>query len=853
MDAVTKVRGARTPACSVETRLDARARVYAQAVVREIGERVGTIADAARRSACATLVFLTLLPTLHAEPQHMLEYLLPRGGSRGATVEVTFHGRYLKDAKEILFYGAGIKALSLTPGAKPDEELKAKLQIANDCPVGEHVLRLRTATTLTEAVTFWVSPYGMVTEAEKNIGDNDTIEKAEFAPPNSTIEGQILPGAKQDIDYYWTQAKQGQRVSVEVEAIRLGTLHYGIENDLAVRILDAEGKELGRNDDSSLYVQDPVLSIVAPRDGKYYIEIKQQVFDPPRQAYYRAHIGNFTRPLAIFPAGGQAGTTLTARILGDPTGERTEQIALAKAPGAMNYFAGAPAEHPPSPNPLRVSPYPNVVKAEGDEPTPVPSLPAALNGIIAKTGQVDVYRFTAKKGESWQVRVYARTLGAPMDAKIWIRDTKNEKHLLDADDAKLADLGFPSSRGSWFIKDMMDPIANFKPAADGEYLIGLEDARGQAGPDHVYRIEIEPVRDTIYTHITAPEGYQLPRAAAIIIPKGNRWTQDVQIAQGFGNTYKGDLDLEAVGLPKGVTMIAPRITKGLARVPVQFVAAADAEPQAKLIQILARPVDRKVPLISASRQGFALNNRPNELALHLVWLDQYALAVTQPAPFHISLEQPAIPLAQNGELLLKVQLEREPDFKEPVEIQTDWLPPGVSKAGTVTIAAGKNEGEFRIQANAKAAAGVYKIAMNASTTGGDAYSGNGRIRASSQFVDLTISEPYLTIDLKHSAVERGQPGQVTGTIHLNKDFPGKATVSLKHLPNGVKMLDPAPQITKADQEVTFKIEASQDALAGLYKDVACEVIVVDNGQSIHQQTGSGVLRVDPARTTRAAR
>ena len=801
-----------------------------------------------RRIFFAALLAANGAALIHAEPQHMIDNVLPRGGSRGATVEVTFHGRYLKDAKEVLFYGTGIQALSLTPGAKPDEELKAKFRIGQDCPVGEHVLRVRTASTLTDAVTFWVSPYGALIEAEKNVGDNDKPEKAEFVPPNTTVEGQINPGPAQDVDYYWTNAKQGQRVSVEVEAVRLGTSHFAQqENDLAVRILDADGKELGRNDDSSLYVQDPVLSVVAPRDGKYYVEIKQQVFEPGRLAYYRAHIGNFTRPLEIFPAGGQAGTTLSARILGDPTGERTEEIQLPKKLGNFDYFAGQPGERPPSPNQLRISPYPNIIKSEGDEPTRVPALPAALNGILSKAGETDAFRFPAKKGETWQVRVYARSLGAPMDAKIWIRAADNPKHLVDADDAKLPEIGLPSSRGSWHIKDLMDPVAVFKPAADGDYLIGIEDARGQAGPDHVYRIEIEPVRDTIYTHITTPEAYQLARATNIIIPRGNRWTIDVQIAQGLGNSYKGDLELEAAGLPRGVTMIAPRVTKGMARVPVQFVAAADAEPQAKLIQILARPADRKIPLVSESRQGFALNNRPNELPMHLVWLDRYALAVVDPAPFHVELAQPEIPLAQNGELLLKVKLDRAPDFKDAVEIQTDWLPPGVSKAGTATIPAGKNEGDFHIQANNKAAAGIYKIAMSATTTGGDAYSGNGRMRASSEFVELTVSEPYLTIDLKHSAVERGQKGEITGVIRPNKPFPGKATVTLKRLPNGVKMVGAPPEITATDTQVTFQIQADPDALAGLYKDLACEVTVKENGQSIHQQTGSGVLRVDPAR------
>ena len=786
-----------------------------------------------------------LLP-LHADTRYMVDYLLPRGGGQGATVEVEFHGTSLENPQEILFYQPGIKADAFVPDAKPSEGFKVKFHVAPNCPVGEHVLRVRTATALSDAVTFWVSRYQTVYEFEDKIGQNDTIAKAKAVPMNVTVEGQILPGPDMDIDTYRVEAQQGQRISVEVESVRLGTLHFGGENDLAVRILDAAGQELAHNDDSALYVQDPVLSILAPRSGPYFIEIRQQIYEQPRQDWYRAHIGTFSRPTAIFPAGGQAGATIEATILGDPAGERTERISLPGKPGNFDYLGNAP-----SPNVLRVSPYPNVRYAGENTPA---TLPAALNGIIASPGEVQTFQFAAKKGQAWHVQVFSRTLGAPVDPKIWIRTAKDPKHILDAEDSRLQDLGLPSARGNWHIKDQLDPVAIFRAPADGDYILGIEDSRGAAGADHVYRVEVEPLRDTIYTHITAPDGYQIPRLTGLIIPRGSRWTVDVQLAQGLGNTYKGDIELEARGLPKGVTMIAPRYTKGANRLPVQFVAAPDAEAQSALIELLARPVDRKTLLDSASRQAFALVNRPGELPWHFVFLDQYALAVTDPAPFDIALDEPATSLAQNGELMLHVKIARRGDFKGPVEIQPDWVPPGVQKEGVVTIAANKDEATFHLQADAKAAPSVYRIAINASTSGaGDAYSGVGRIRVSSPFVELQVTEPYLTIDLQRTAVERGREAELVGVLKQNKPFAGKATAKLQQLPKGVRMLDPAPQIGPQDKEVVFHIAADNDALAGLYKGIACEVTFTENGQTIRQHTGSGMLRVDAAKTAEVAK
>ena len=139
--------------------------------------------------------------------------------------------------------------------------------------------------------------------------------------------------------------------------------------------------------------------------------------------------------------------------------------------------------------------------------------------------------------------------------------------------------------------------------------------------------------------------------------------------------------------------------------------------------------------------------------------------------------------------------------------------------------------------------------MNASTIGGDAYSGVGRIRVSSPLVDLTISQPYLSIDLQRSALERGKQGEIVGVLHQIKPFPGKASVKLLQMPKGVKMLEPAPEITSQDPQVVFRIEAEPDALAGLYKGISCEVALHEAGQTIRQRTGSGILRVDEQRGT----
>ena len=429
-----------------------------------------------------------------------------------------------------------------------------------------------------------------------------------------------------------------------------------------------------------------------------------------------------------------------------------------------------------------------------------------------------------------------------MDPIIRIRPSNSDKPVLEADDAKLADLGFPSARGSWAIPASLDPLTLFKPPADGEYILEIADTQGRSGPLFVYRIEIEPVRETILTHISTDDGIYKPRLLGVAVPRGSNWTVDVQIALALGSQFKGDLTLEAKGLPRGVEMIAPVVTKGQNRVPVQFYASDDAEEQTRFFTLQVKAADSSTPIESPSHQSFALINRGLDRPLHIGVLDRYAIAVTRTAPFRIDVDVPKSPLVQNGEVALKARIVRNEGFQDPIELAADWLPPNVSKGPVVTIPPDKTEADFIIRAGNNAAPGTYRISLNASTG-----SNTNRIRISSSFVPITVAAPLMKITMRRSSVEQGQKGEITATIEFAKTFTGEAVVGLKNLPKGVKLVEPKPKVTAQTREVVFDIQADSDALAGLYKDITCDVAVTAKGETVHQQAGSTLLRVDPIR------
>lgn len=808
-------------------------------------------------SLSLSLAALTFAPTQADAMVHHIEGVLPRAGQRGTTVDMTIQGIYLKDVREVVFFRPGIEAVSIEPtkpmaqprsfahSGRAEEEFRCKFVIAPDCPLGRHPFRIRTATELTVVSTFFVVPLPTVAEDEKGQGGNDVLAKAAPIAMNTAVLGRIVTQRQADVDLYRVTGKKGEHLSAEVASVWLTESFYGdSETDLMLRLLDADGKELARNDDSDLHIQDPIASAVLPRDGDYFVEVRQRIFKGSGGVNYVAQIGTHRRPLAVYPAGGHPGTSLNAQLLGDPAGPTPCTIALPQSLGDYDYFDEAP-----TPLPMRVSNLPNVLETDGDAPTPVAQLPAALNGIIATAGERDEFRFSVKKGDAYRVRVYARSLGTPLDPKLTIRpaDADIDAPEIEGDDARHDERDLFGMPTSFQRKELLDPSVLWSPKQDGDYILSIVDMRGLGGPTSVYRVEIEPVRDGVHTYLYAPvfDSAECPRLTNLAVPQGSRWTVNLQFVEIQGNRYKGELEIYAEGLPAGVTMIAPPVQAGQKIAPVQFIAAADAKPQAAVIRLLVRPTDKSLPFESGSHQSFSFLSHSGGRAWQSWQVDRFILAVTERPPFEITLAPPTIPLSQNGELAIEVKLTRHGSFREPVEVQFDWVPTGVQSQPSLVIEENQDAATLRLFAGANAKPSTWKVAATASTTGGEYYLGTGRIRSSSAFVELAIAEPYVELKNKPAAVRRGEKSIVEWDVTHKKPIPGTAEAVLVGLPKGVTARVPNPTLKAGDSRLTFEIEAGGDALLGQYKELTCEIIVRENGQEIRQRTGKGVLRVDP--------
>jgi len=737
-----------------------------------------------------------------------LSVVLPRGAQRGTEADISINGQRLSDAKEILFYQPGITVTKLE--SPSPNQAKAHIQIDKDAKIGQYLLRVRTATGLSELRTFYVTPFPVVEEKEPN---NDMAHAQPIAL-NTTVTGVI---ENEDVDMFAIEAKKGQRLTAEVHGMRLGDAMF----DPYVAILDSNRFAIAESDDTALARQDPIASAIAAADGKYFVQVRDTSYGGGGNFHYLLHVGTYPRPTIVYPLGGKAGEELSLRFIGDVSGEFTKTIKLPGEPSdEIELFAEQNGLVPPSPNFLRVSPFPNVLEQDGGNDlahaTPVnQDLPVALNGIISKPNETDYFKFKARKEQAIEVRVLARALRSPLDSVIAIHDAKGNQ--LAAND----DSGGP------------DSYLRFTAPVDGEYVVGIFDQLHHGGPEYVYRIELTPVVPKLTL--------QIPQYAVnsqernwVVVPRGNKFATLIRATR---SDFGGELKLSCPDLPDGVTMRCDNMAPNLDVVPVVFEAKDDAPIAGKLCELTAEVPDGKVNVKGEYNQPVELVIGPNNQEMYGVHLRKLSVAVAEEAPFKLQIVQPKVPIVQGGEMKLKVVAERSGAFKGPISVRMLFNPPGIGSAPAVDIPADKTEIEYPVSASEDAQVRKWKICVLGVADV------NGPTWVSSDLADLEVAEPFLRMKLEMAAAEQGKPCSVLAQIEQKTKFDGPAEVKLLGLPPNATAAE--MKIASSDQQVVFNVNTTPQTPVGQHGTLFCQVIVTRDGEPIVHNLGrSGTLRVD---------
>jgi hypothetical protein len=736
-----------------------------------------------------------------------LSAVTPYGFQRGTEADVSFAGARLGDTQELMFYSPGIKVAELK--TEKDNLVKAKLAIAPDCRIGIHAVRLRTATGVSNLRTFTIGPLPEVPEKEPN---ND------FAAPQPVPFGCTVSGVVQseDVDHFVVEAKKGERIVAELEGIRLGYTFF----DPYLAVLNSERFELGRSDDAALLRQDCLCAVIAPEDGKYIVQVRESAYGGNGSCKYRLHVGKFPRPTTVLPAGGRPSETLSIRWIGDPAGEWTEQITLpSEEKQKHGLFAQDQHGIAPSPNVVRVVDLPNTMEAEPNDArdgATAATAPGALNGVIEKPGDVDNFKFTAKKGQRFDIRVYARnTLRSPLDSVLVVRRAGG------------AAVGSNDDSGG------PDSYLRFNAPADEDYYVEIYDHLRGGGPDYAYRIEIAPMTQALT--MTLPERQRYV-STTLAVPRGNRMA--LMVNAGRAN-WGGDLEVSIEGLPKGMSFETVTMPANRNTIPVLFSAAADAPLGGTLADVIGRSADEKLNVVGHLRQRTMLvrgqNNRD-------VWghdADRMAAVVAEEMPFQLEIVQPRAPIARQGSKGLKVVAKRKEGFKQPIAIRMLYNPPGIGSSGSISIPADKSEAVIPLTANNGAAIGTWPIIVTGSAT-----VAGGRIEVATQMAQLEISDSFFTFAFEKTAAELGQETELIVNVENKIPFDGEAEVQLLGLPANTSTKPEPIKLKKDSAQMVFPIKVEEKARPATYKSLVCRAVVMQNGEPVTHTLGTGQLRVD---------
>ncbi|MFQ5424335.1 MAG: PPC domain-containing protein [Phycisphaerae bacterium] len=764
--------------------------------------------QAIKKPAATAMTFLAMAAATGAAPQ--LSQILPRGGTRGTEIVCDFTGARLDGTEEILFHEPGITVTKIEPVG--GSRVKATLKIASDCPLGPHAMRVRTQAGLSELRVFSVGALRELAEPEPN-GDRS---KAPTVALDSTINGRIT---NEDVDYFAFDAAAGVRVNIEIEAMRLG----GPLFDPRIALLDATGRELAASDDTCLVRQDAVIGYTFEKAGRYVVEVREAAYGGGGSDWYRLHLGTFPRPLGVFPPGGKAGEKIEVTWLGDAKmGKQTIQLP-AGAVWPFGLFPSTDEGVAPSRVPFRVSPSPNVLEVEpNDGPaaaTPF-ATPAAVNGIIGQQGDVDWFRFDGKKGQVFDVRVWARRLRSPLDSvlNVWALQKKGPDapfatggHLAGNDDS-----GGPDS----FVRVTLP--------ADGTYAFRVRDHLGRGGPLYTYRVEVTPVQPRLRLGLSPSD-----RPIRCAVPQGGRQAILLSAARtDFGGPLKVAID----DLPAGVTVETPDMPANVSLIPVLLTASADAPPAATLANVTGHHADPKQDITGGFAQDVVTVYGANRTVFMTHRVARLPVAVVRAAPFDIAIVQSKVPIVRHGMMQLKVVCHRAEGFAGPIALRILWNPPGLH-SGSATIAANQSEALLHINAAGGAAIGRWPIAVVAS-----AAADGDTVEVSSQLATLDVSDVWVAFKLKRARVERGHAVDLTVEVQKKHDFEGTARVELVGLPRSVatKPLE----ITKDSTELVFPIDTKPDAPAGRHRGLFVRATIMAHGEPIVHQSGGGQLMID---------
>ena len=679
----------------------------------------------------------------------------------------------------------------------------------------------------------FIGPFPDVAEVEPN----SSFEKAQKVALNQTING-TLPA--EDVDRFRLELEKGQRLSVEIEAMRLGAFVDPVIELLGPHHADSlDAASVAYSDDSVLTNQDGFFSVTIPEDGTYTVVVTESAFQGTPKSYYRLHIGDFPRPESVFPAGGKPGTSVSLKQASAETTAMFE-VDVPEQDVFRDGLTVADANGiSPSPVKFRVTELDNFDLPEDAQNIDFKSavtveVPVAINGKFNTKFQY--FKFSAKKGQTWDIHAFAKQIGSGLDPLLNVFNAK-PKHLIGNDDN-------PSRP---------DSTVRFKVPEDGDYYVRIKDYLDRFEQGFPYRIEISLAKPSVVLAIKRNDRFSQKRQS-IAVPQGGRFAAIMSVKKDFVST---GVTLDHGVLPDGVCMTATAMQKSVAEMPVVFDADEDAPLASALVDFSASIHDPKAKSDAPKSDSPSMDSRfempavwslglPNNTPYHFCNVDRLAVGVIKRLPFSIDCVPLKAPLVRNGSAKVKILIRRDEGFKEVIRMQFPYRPPGLGTNYQLQAGPDKTEFEYPINANGGAAIGKWPFYVIANANV------EGLAWTSSQLCEVEIAEPFVKVEADRVVGSRSQTLSAKVTLEQLVDFEGTARATLRSLPPHTQVNGPLEFDSKTES-LTFEITTTDKTPFGKHSGPFVEVEIPSGGGVSTGRAGKLLLQINRPPKKKAAK
>ncbi|HEY7116581.1 MAG TPA: c-type cytochrome domain-containing protein, partial [Tepidisphaeraceae bacterium] len=349
-----------------------------------------------------------------APPKPELANLEPRGMRRGTSAEVKLTGKEINTATSIKVAGNDkISAELLPPDRANPNARRARITTAADAPLGAVDLVAIGPGGPSAAAKFILDDLPQVEALEKPASTTRPAAAALATTLPVTFGGNLT--ARGQADAFAFDARAGQTIVIDCAAKR-----FASKADPIVTLLDPAGHPLTVSTDDATD-PDPLLVQVLPADGRYTLRVNDLQGAASPQHYFRMSVGTFPFVTGAFPLAVAPDRESEVRLIGYnlPTDAKVKVKAPAAGEAALPIDRAA----------LRTRRALSVLVGYPDEatecePDDTPDramrlpLPGGVSGRFDSPGDVDCYRFAARKGEPLILETQAAQRGSPADTRV---------------------------------------------------------------------------------------------------------------------------------------------------------------------------------------------------------------------------------------------------------------------------------------------------------------------------------------------------------------------------------------------------------------------------------------------------